>query len=88
MTTTSQEIPLKHPRALTVRYETNPDGWVTAQLVELPALISQGRDQSEAFRNLLDAAGDLAHEPTRAERIALALQARVIEPVLALLHRE
>lgn len=76
-----------HPKALTVRYETNPDGWVTAQFVEMPAAISQGRDESEAFSNLLDAAHDLVHVPVGPERVAVKLQARVIEPLFALLRR-
>lgn len=79
--------PLEHPPHLSVRYETNPDGWVTAQFVELPEVISQGRDQDEAWLNLLGALHDLAHERTRAERIAYTLQARVIEPLLALAQR-
>lgn len=77
----------EHPLHLTVRYEENPDGWVTAQFVEIPSAISQGRNQDEAWVNLLGALHDLAHEPTTAERVAARLQARVIEPVLALLHR-
>jgi hypothetical protein len=76
-----------HPNALNVHYTTNPDGWVTAQFVELPAAISQGRDESEAFHNLLDATHDLTHVPTRAERIATTIQAEIIEPLLGLLHR-
>lgn len=76
-----------HPVALNVRYTPNPDGWVTAQLAEVPAAISQGRDESEAFRNLIDAVHDLAHVPTGPERLALTVQARVIEPLFALLHR-
>lgn len=76
-----------HPHALNVRYETNPDGWVTAQFAEMPEAISQGRNESEAFWNLVDAAHDLAHMPTGAERVAVTLQARVIEPLFALLYR-
>jgi alpha-ketoglutarate-dependent taurine dioxygenase len=82
-----QPPPLEHPPHLSVRYETNPDGWVTAQFVELPEVISQGRDRDEAWVNLLDALHDLAHEPTRAEQIARNIQARVIEPVLTFVHR-
>jgi hypothetical protein len=79
--------PLEHPRALNVRYTPNPDGWVTAQFVEMPAAISQGRDESEAFRNLLAAAHDIAHMPTGPERLAVTIQARVIEPLFRLLRR-
>ncbi len=78
---------VEHPPHLTVRYETNPDGWVTAQLVEIPEAISQGRDEDEAWVNVLDALHDLAHQPTRAERIATTLQARLFEPLLSLLPR-
>jgi hypothetical protein len=81
-----QALSSAHPNALNVRYTTNPDGWVTAQFVEVPAAISQGRDESEAFVNVLYALYDLTHVPTRAERIAAAIQARVVEPILALLH--
>jgi hypothetical protein len=86
-TTADAPLPIAHPRALNVRYTPNPDGWVTAQFVELPAAISQGRDESEAFRNLLAAVNDIAHVPTGPERLALRIQARVIEPLFALLHR-
>lgn len=85
--TIEHEAPLGHPSHLGVRYDRNPDGWVTAQFVELPAAISQGRDVDEAWLNLLDALYDLAHEPTRAERLATALQVRLFEPLLSLLHR-
>jgi len=51
---------------LTPRYTSNPDGWVTAQFAELPAVISEGRDESEAFGNLLAPAHDIAHVPTGA----------------------
>jgi hypothetical protein len=86
-TADKQALEAPHPSALNVRYTTNPDGWVTAQFVEVPAAISQGRDESEAFLNVLQALYDLTHVPTQAERIAIAMQAHVIEPVLALLHR-
>jgi hypothetical protein len=76
-----------HPPRLTVRYEPNPDGWVTAQIVELPAAISQGRDENEAWVNVFDALHDLTHKRTASERVANAVQARVIEPLLGLLRR-
>ncbi len=72
------------PAQLNVRFERNPDGWVTAQIAEVPAAISQGRDETEAWRNVLDALHDLSHMPTRAERIATTIQARLIEPLLSL----
>jgi predicted RNase H-like HicB family nuclease len=40
---------------LTVRYSDAGDGWVTAQIVEIPAAISQGRTRAEARENVLDA---------------------------------
>jgi hypothetical protein len=79
--------PVAHPKALNVRYTPNPDGWVTAQFVEWPAAISQGRDESEAFRNLLAAAYDVVHVPTGPQRVAVTIQARVIEPLFTLLRR-
>ncbi len=78
---------IRHADVLTVRYAKNPDGWVTAQIAEVPAAISQGRDVEEAWANVLDALHDLTHPQTKAERIATALQARVIEPLLGLLRR-
>ena len=84
MATADPETLIQHPHALNPRFETNPDGWVTAQFVEVPEAISQGRDESEAFRNLLSALYDLVHRPTRAERIARVIQVRLIEPLLSL----
>jgi predicted RNase H-like HicB family nuclease len=40
---------------LTVRYSDAGDGWVTAQIVEIPAAISEGRSRTEARENVLDA---------------------------------
>jgi hypothetical protein len=69
------------PAQLTVLYSTNEDGWVTAQIAEYPAAISQGRTEHEAWTNVLDALHDLTHQPTLAERIASTLQARIVEPL-------
>jgi hypothetical protein len=69
------------PAQLTVLYTENPDGWVTAQIAEYPAAISQGRTQREAFNNVIDALHDLTHEPTTTERLAALVQARVVEPL-------
>ncbi|HEY1519302.1 MAG TPA: hypothetical protein VGF91_22930 [Solirubrobacteraceae bacterium] len=80
-------LSIAHPPSLTVHYETNADGWVTAQIAEVPAAISQGRTEDEAWVNVLGALHDLAHPQTKAERIATTIQARVIEPVLVLLRR-
>lgn len=40
---------------LTVRYSDAGEGWVTAQIVEIPAAISEGRSRAEARENVLDA---------------------------------
>lgn len=69
------------PTQLTFLYSTNEDGWVTAQIAEYPAAISQGRTEHEAWMNVLDALHDLTHVPTPAERLASALQARIVEPL-------
>ena len=65
------------PAQLTFRYSENPDGWVTAQIVEYPQAISQGSSEHEAYLNVLEALHDLTHEPTVAERIAFATQAGI-----------
>jgi len=69
------------PPQLTVLYTRNEDGWITAQIAEFPAAISQGQTEHEAWTHVLDALHDLTHEPTAAERIASVVQARLIEPV-------
>lgn len=69
------------PTQLTVLYTRNDDGWITAQIAEFPAAISQGRTEHEAWTNVLDALHDLTHEPTPAERAAAIVQARVVEPL-------
>jgi predicted RNase H-like HicB family nuclease len=40
---------------LTVRYTEAGDGWVTAQVVEIPGAISEGSTRAEARSNVLDA---------------------------------
>ena len=40
---------------LTVRYSDAGDGWVTAQIAEIPGAISQGASREEARANVLDA---------------------------------
>lgn len=40
---------------LTIRYADAGDGWVTAQIAEVPAAISEGRTRQEARENMLDA---------------------------------
>jgi hypothetical protein len=75
---------MNDPRQLTFLYTTNPDGWITAQIAEFPAAISQGPTKHDAYVNVLEAFHDLTHEPTLAERVAFAAQARVVEPLEAL----
>lgn len=40
---------------LTIRYSDAGDDWVTAQVVEIPGAISEGRTRGEARANVLDA---------------------------------
>lgn len=40
---------------LTVRYSDAGDGWVTAQIAEIPGAISEGATREEARANVLDA---------------------------------
>jgi predicted RNase H-like HicB family nuclease len=40
---------------LTVRYSDAGDGWVTAQIAEIPGAISQGATREEARANVIDA---------------------------------
>ena len=68
------------PPQLTVLYTPNDDGWITAQIAEFPAAISQGRTEHDAWTNVVDALHDLTHQPTPAERAAAVVQARLIEP--------
>lgn len=76
-TTDPQASPADHSDHLTILYTSNPDGWVTAQIEEFPAAISQGATEHDAKRNVLDAYHDLTHKPTLAERIAYTAQARL-----------
>jgi uncharacterized protein YdaU (DUF1376 family) len=72
---------------LTIHFEEADDGWVTARIEEEPAAISQGRTQDEAYDNVLDALHDLKHRPTLIERIAYKIEARIIEPLSALIQQ-
>lgn len=47
------------PLDLTVIYSQGVDGWVLAQIRELPAAMSQGRTREEARANVLDALREL-----------------------------
>lgn len=40
---------------LTIRYSDAGDGWLTAQVAEIPGAISEGRTREEARANVLDA---------------------------------
>jgi predicted RNase H-like HicB family nuclease len=63
----------------TVRYEDVENGWVSAQIEEVPAAISQGRTRAEARANVISALRDLTQDPSWDERLlyrARALLAR------------
>jgi len=85
--TADAAAPVGRSDHLTVEFSENPDGWVTAQIREIPPAISQGRNRDEAWVNVFDALHDLAHQPTAAEGVAFTVQARVVEPLLRLLRR-
>lgn len=40
---------------LTIRYSDAGDGWITAQVAEIPGAISQGKTREEARANVIDA---------------------------------
>jgi predicted RNase H-like HicB family nuclease len=40
---------------LTIHYSDAGDGWLTAQVAEIPGAISEGRTREEARANVLDA---------------------------------
>ena len=40
---------------LTIRYSDAGDGWVSAQVAEIPGAISEGKTREEARANVLDA---------------------------------
>ena len=40
---------------LTVRYSDAGEGWVTAQIAEIPGAISEGKTREEARSNVIDA---------------------------------
>lgn len=72
---------------LTIDLEAAEGGWWTARILEEPGAISQGPSREQARANVLDALHDLRHEPTPTERVVYAIQARVVEPLLALTGR-
>ena len=44
---------------LHVRYSDEGDGWITAEVVEVPGAVSQGRTRAEARENVVDALREL-----------------------------
>lgn len=40
---------------LTIRYSDAGEGWVTAQIAEIPGAISEGKTREEARSNVIDA---------------------------------
>jgi predicted RNase H-like HicB family nuclease len=40
---------------LTIRYSDAEEGWVTAQIAEIPGAISEGKTRDEARSNVIDA---------------------------------
>src|SRR5690242_14993487 len=81
-TTASPTTRPAEPDHLTIEYTENDDGWVTAQIREVPGAISQGPTRYDAWVNVVEALHDLTHEPTRSEAVALTVQARIIEPLI------
>lgn len=61
------------PTQLTIHYTDGTDGWVTAQIAEVPAAISQGRTKHEAWVNVLDALHELNRPITPADRLSAFL---------------
>jgi predicted RNase H-like HicB family nuclease len=74
----ADQIDTEH-ETLTIVYEGGEDGWVTAQIAEVPAAISQGRTRAEARANVISALHDLTHEPTLPERLANRARALLAE---------
>ncbi|MFL5912357.1 MAG: type II toxin-antitoxin system HicB family antitoxin [Gaiellaceae bacterium] len=65
---------------ITVRYTDAGDGWVTAQVVEVPGAISQGSTREEARANVIEALAlvltpdeELAGEPQSDDTESLTL---------------
>jgi predicted RNase H-like HicB family nuclease len=65
---------------LTIRYSDAGEGWVTAQVVEIPGAISEGSTREEARANVLDALAtlltpddELAGKPTPEDSESLTL---------------
>lgn len=45
--------------SITIVYEDNRDGWITAHIPEIPGAVSQGRSKDEAREMVLDALNEL-----------------------------
>jgi predicted RNase H-like HicB family nuclease len=60
---------------LTIHYEDAEDGWVSAQIEEVPGAISQGRTREEARCNVISALRDLTEEPSWDERLLYRMRA-------------
>lgn len=71
---------------LTIVVDDAGDGWFAARIPEVPGAHGQGRTPEEARASALEAMYELTHEPTEAERLALLIQARLIEPLRDLLN--
>jgi predicted RNase H-like HicB family nuclease len=82
---TSRNIERMAELEFTVRYQDAEDGWVTASVLEIPGVRTQGATQAEARENVLDALklalevqGELAAQAAenadgRIEHLAFAL---------------
>lgn len=57
MPTSAQPYNRAVPETLdfTVAYEQGQDGWIVAQVLEVPGALSQGRTREEARSNVIDA---------------------------------
>jgi predicted RNase H-like HicB family nuclease len=57
--------------AFTIHFSDGGEGWIMAQVAEVPAAISQGRTREEARANVLDALRlVLSPEPAAAEDLS------------------
>jgi predicted RNase H-like HicB family nuclease len=46
---------MSEPLQFTIVYQDGDDGWVVAQVKEVPGAVSQGRTREEARENVIDA---------------------------------
>lgn len=54
-TTAGYGMAMSEQLHLTIRYADAGDGWLTAQVAEIPGAISEGKSRDEARANVLDA---------------------------------